>query len=357
MIKEVDGDLLKSQVDALVNTVNTIGVMGKGIALQFRQAFPRNYEAYRRACNQGEVQMGRMFVFHTGQLQPRFIINFPTKQHWRSRSRLADIEAGLTDLVRVVRQLGISSIAVPPLGVGNGGLPWQDVRRVIHEALEQLPDIVVLLYTPSGAPAPTDMQVATTRPRMTPGRAALLGILHRYIDPGVGVSVVEIQKLMYFLQVAGQSLRLNFKAAQYGPYADNLNHVLQNVEGHYLRGYGDRSRRVDESPPLDLMPGAASEAYEFLRGDPETEDRFNRVVSLVDGFETPYGLELLATVHWVATHVDPSAATDPDSVVRQVQEWSPRKGRLFTERHIKLAWERLRDEGWLTPAAMAEVGS
>jgi O-acetyl-ADP-ribose deacetylase (regulator of RNase III) len=183
MIKEVDGDLLKSQVDALVNTVNTIGVMGKGIALQFRQAFPRNYEAYRRACNQGEVQMGRMFVFHTGQLQPRFIINFPTKQHWRSRSRLADIEAGLTDLVRVVGQLGISSIAVPPLGVGNGGLPWQDVRRVIHEALEQLPDIVVLLYTPSGAPAPTDMQVATTRPRMTPGRAALLGILHRYIDP------------------------------------------------------------------------------------------------------------------------------------------------------------------------------
>jgi O-acetyl-ADP-ribose deacetylase (regulator of RNase III) len=357
MIKEVGGDLLRSDVDALVNTVNTVGIMGKGIALQFKQAFPKNYEAYRRACEHGDVHLGQMFVFHTGQLRPRFIINFPTKEHWRSRSRLSDIESGLTDLIRVIEDLGISSIALPPLGVGNGGLPWQQVRKTIHQALERLPDTVVLLYTPSGAPAPRDMQVATERPRMTPGRAALLGILHRYIEPGVGVSVVEIQKLMYFLQVAGEPLRLNFKAAQYGPYADNLNHVLQNVEGHYLRGYGDRSRRVDDSPPLDLLPGAANQAYDYLRSHPETEERFNRVASLVQGFETPYGLELLATVHWVVTHVDPSAANDPDAVVRHVQEWSPRKGRLFTERHIKLAWERLRDGGWLAPMALVEVGS
>ncbi|HEV8651483.1 MAG TPA: macro domain-containing protein [Actinomycetes bacterium] len=356
MIEEISGDLLKADADALVNTVNTVGVMGKGIALQFKQAFPANYEAYRRACQRGEVELGRMFVFPTGQLRPRFIINFPTKQHWRSRSRLADIEVGLADLVRVIRERGIASLAVPPLGVGNGGLPWVQVRPLIHEALGHLPEVNVLLYAPSGAPAPEEMQVATKRPTMTPSRATLVGILDRYIEPGFGVSVLEIQKLVYFLQAAGEPLRLDFAPARYGPYAESLNHVLQNVEGHYLRGYGDRSRRVAEGPPLELLPGAADEARAFLGDHPGTRDRLDRVAGLIEGFDTPYGLELLATVHWVATRLDPAAATDPEVTVKRVQAWSPRKGRLFTEQHIKLAWERLRDHGWLTPEPRAAVG-
>jgi O-acetyl-ADP-ribose deacetylase (regulator of RNase III) len=136
MIHLTRGDLLKADVDALVNTVNTVGVMGKGVALQFRQAYPRNYEDYRRACEQGAVELGRMFVFDAGQLvHPRHIINFPTKRHWKSKSRLEDIEAGLVDLVRVIKELDIRSIAVPPLGAGSGGLNWSDVRPRIEKAL------------------------------------------------------------------------------------------------------------------------------------------------------------------------------------------------------------------------------
>jgi O-acetyl-ADP-ribose deacetylase (regulator of RNase III) len=347
MIQEISGDLLKAEADALVNTVNTVGIMGKGIALQFKQAFPANYKAYRKACEQGEVQLGRMFVYTTGQIQPRFIVNFPTKDHWRSSSHLVDITNGLDDLTRVIRELGIGSIAIPPLGVGNGGLPWTQVRQAIHEALSVLFGVTVLLYAPHGAPAAVEMKVATRRPAMTPSRAALVGILDRYIEPGFGVSILEIQKLMYFLQVAGQPLRLNFRPAIYGPYAENLNHVLRDVEGHYLRGYGDRSRRIADSSPLELLPGAVEEALPTLDNHAETKHRFDRVAKLIRGFETPYGLELLATVHWVAAGLDSNAATDPDVAVKHVLAWSPRKGRLFTERHVKLAWERLHDQGWL----------
>src|SRR5690349_8544281 len=125
MIEHKAGDLLRADVEALVNTVNTVGIMGKGVALQFRQAYPDNYAAYRKACTHGEVQIGKMFVFATGYLtNPRLIINFPTKRDWRSKSRLEDIEAGLIDLVAVVRSERITSIAIPPLGCGNGGLQW-----------------------------------------------------------------------------------------------------------------------------------------------------------------------------------------------------------------------------------------
>lgn len=350
MLEITRGDLLKADVDALVNTVNTVGVMGKGVALQFKNAFPENYEAYRRAAKENTIELGRMFVFDIGKFtRPRFIINFPTKKHWKGRSRLEDIEAGLVDLVRVIRELDIKSIAVPPLGCGNGGLDWDDVRPRIEAALAPLKNVRILLYAPSGAPAASDMKVATKRPRMTLGRAALLALLERYIEPGFGVSVVEIQKLLYFMQLAGESLHLNFAKGMYGPYAENVNYVLQDMEGHYLRGYGDRSRKVAEWEPLELIPGAGDEARDFLSSSPETYERINRVVELVEGFDSPYGLELLATVHWAATHGDAGILADADSAVKSVRTWSRRKERLFTERHIKLAWERLTDQGWLQP--------
>jgi len=149
MIKLATGNLLEADADALVNAVNVVGVMGKGIALQFKREFPENFRAYRRACESGELQLGRVFV-HQNQAprRPRFIVNFPTKGHWRDASRLEDIDAGLRSLVRAIRDLRIRSIAVPPLGCGLGGLPWTDVRPTIEAALEPLTDVDVRLYSP-----------------------------------------------------------------------------------------------------------------------------------------------------------------------------------------------------------------
>ena len=177
--REASGNLLASEADALVNTVNVVGVMGKGIALQFKRAYPANFEAYEAACKQQQVRLGEMFVFDAGQLmRPRWIINFPTKGHWRSNSRLADVASGLDDLRRVIVELGITAMAVPPLGCGNGGLNWADVLPLIHSKLDGL-DVEVTVYPPAAVPAVATMPVATTRPILTPGKAALVGMVDR----------------------------------------------------------------------------------------------------------------------------------------------------------------------------------
>lgn len=343
MIELQHGDLLGADAEALVNTVNTVGVMGKGIALQFRQGFPENYAAYRRACEKGEVQIGKMFVFPTGQLTPpRLIINFPTKTNWRSKSRIEDIESGLEDLIAVIRSEGIASIALPPLGCGNGGLDWSIVRPKIETAFSAMPEVQVLLYAPEGAPVADRMKVATTRPKMTMGRASLLSALERYAIPGYRLSMLEIQKLAYFLQTAGERLKLEFVKQQYGPYSETLHHVLQRMEGHHLRGYGDRSQKAS----VFLMPDAVSEAAEFLTDYPQTEVRLARVTELIEGFETPYGLELLATVHWVAQD-DAAAAGDSEAAIRNVHDWNQHKRDTFQPSHIRAAWKRLQEQGWL----------
>ncbi len=343
MIELQHGDLLKADAEALVNTVNTVGVMGKGIALQFRQAFPANYTAYRKACEKDEVQIGKMFVFPTGLLTPpHFIINFPTKTNWRSKSRLDDIETGLDDLIALIRSEGITSVALPPLGCGNGGLDWSVVLPKIEAAFAKLPHVQVLLYAPEGAPVADHMKIATTRPKMTMGRAMLLSVLERYALPGYRLSMLEIQKLAYFLQTAGEPLKLEFVKQQYGPYAETLHHVLQRMEGHHLRGYGDRSRKTS----VFLMPDAITEATEFLTDYPQTEESLTRVTELIEGFETPYGLELLATVHWVAQE-DPVAATDNEAAVRNVHNWNQHKRDTFQPAHIRAAWRRLHEQGWL----------
>ncbi|MCX6916738.1 MAG: macro domain-containing protein, partial [Verrucomicrobia bacterium] len=237
MIQYKTGNLLEANADALVNTVNSVGVMGKGIALQFKQAFPENYDQYRQACERGEVQPGRMFVFATGNLMgPRFIINFPTKRHWKGKSQIEDVDGGLDALVEVIRTNRIRSIAVPPLGCGNGGLDWRVVRPLIERKLSPLANVEVLVYEPTGAPANRDMRIATKEPNMTRGRAALLGIFSKYLIPGYELTMLEIQKLAYFLQEAGEPLRLQFMKEKYGPYAETLHHVLQRIEGHFIRG-------------------------------------------------------------------------------------------------------------------------
>lgn len=349
MIEHTSGNLLEADVEALVNTVNCVGFMGKGIALQFKQAFPENFTAYKRATDRGEVQPGRMLVFETGAMYPRLIVNFPTKRHWRGNSRIEDIDAGLTALVHEIKARRISSIAVPPLGCGNGGLRWDDVRPRIERALAEVPDVRVLLYSPAAAPVAASMPVRTKRPEMTPARALFVRLMDQYGVLAYRLTLLELQKLAYFLQEAGQPLRLQYQAGIYGPYAPNLNKVLERIEGHFIRGYGD-SQKPDAE--IRLLDGAVAGATEFLKDDPESVERLGHVSRLIEGFETPYGMELLATVHWVATHGDAPARSN-DEAVRAVHAWNARKARMFSAQHIDTAWQQLHEQGWLPRTAEA----
>jgi len=344
MIEFRTGDILQADVEALVNTVNCVGIMGRGIALQFKNDFPDNFRAYEAACAREEVQPGRMFVFETRTLtNPKFIVNFPTKRHWRGKSRMEDIESGLKALVEEIRTRGIRSIAIPPLGSGLGGLSWADVRPRIVEALGALGDTQVIVFEPNSAPVATRSREV---PTMTPGRAALVVLMYRYLgglmDPFV--SLLEVHKLMYFMQEAGEPLRLQYAKAPYGPYAENLRHVLRAVEGHLVSGYADGGDTPDKQ--IELVPGAVKDAEAFLSDNNETATRFDRVGKLVEGFETPFGLELLATVHWVATREN---AANVEDVAAKVYAWNDRKQR-FSPRQIGIAFDTLRAKGWLAAA-------
>jgi O-acetyl-ADP-ribose deacetylase (regulator of RNase III) len=337
------GDILKADAEALVNTVNCVGVMGRGVALQFKHAYPANFKEYAAACKRGDVKPGRMLMHDTGQLRPRWIVNFPTKRHWRGRSRLEDIQSGMEALVAEIRAHDIRSIAVPPLGSGLGGLDWSIVRRVIEDALVAVPDVGVLLYEPSPDAAQVRAPQRQDSLRMTAGRAALVGLIQRYLrgmmEPGI--SLLEVHKLMYFLQAAGEPLRLRYVKAYYGPYAENLRHVLGEVEGHLTSGYSGEGDTPTEQ--LELLPGAVDKADAFLTDHGATRERFDRVASLVDGFETPYGLELLATAHWVATK---EGAQTPDMIADAIYAWGPGKHQ-FSRPQIALAVQRLADGAWV----------
>jgi len=345
MIKTGSGNVLEAHAEALVNTVNCVGFMGKGIALQFKQAYPENFEAYQRACRSEEVRPGHMFIFPRGaMLDVKYIVNFPTKRHWKGNSRYEDIEAGLKALIEDVKRLGIRSIAVPPLGCGLGGLDWRRVRPMIEAAFAELPDVEVLLYEPMGAPAPEAMPV---RPHLTVARALFIRLMAQYGEMGYRLTLLEIQKLAYFLQEAGQPLRLRYEAGHYGPYAPNLNKVLEALEGHYTRGYGD-SQKPDVE--IALVPGAVEEAQTFLAQYQAEHARLEQVERLIDGFETPYGMELLSSVHWLSVKAEPRA-TDLDGVVRGMAAWNTRKANLFKSAHIRVAWDRLVEEKWIPARA------
>lgn len=331
------GNLLQDEAEALINTVNCVGIMGKGIALQFKQAYPEVFKEYEKACRREEVQPGKMHFVETKSLfNPKYIINFPTKRHWKNKSRMEDIESGLVDLVKVIKELNIKSIAVPPLGCGNGGLKWADVRPKIETVFEQLPDIELHLYEPAGSPNPDRIKIGTSRPKMTRSRALFLMLMNDYSVPGYKLSLLEVQKLAYFLQTVGEPLRLRFEKGKYGPYADNLNHVLQRLDGHFIRGFGDRNRDAE----IYLIDDAEKEAEQFLLEDNEAFEHLEKVRDIIEGYETPYGLELLATVHWVAK-TTPEIKSNVQKVIEEVHNWNERKREVFKEKHIVKAWERL----------------
>lgn len=343
MIELTSGDIVRADVEALVNTVNCVGVMGRGIALQFRKAFPDNYRAYNAACNREEIRPGKMFVHDLGRLtNPRYVVNFPTKRHWKGKSRIEDIEAGLEDLVNVIREKRIRSIAIPPLGSGLGGLDWSDVRPRIEAELGPLECVRVLLFQPTGAPESRQMVKDKRPPNMTVGRAAMLALMRRYLaavmDPTV--SLLELHKLMYFLQEAGENLRLRYQKAPLGPYADNLRHVLSAIEGHFIIGYGDAGDQPDKQ--IEALPGAWDRAEEYISQHPDTHTRFDQVVKLINGFETPFGMELLSTVHWVVTR---EGAANVDEAIEKTYEWNIRK-RNYSPSHIRIAYEVLDQQNW-----------
>lgn len=345
MIKFTHGDILRADVEAIVNTVNCVGVMGRGIALQFKKAWPENFKAYALACKNEEVKPGQMFIFETGQLaNPRFIINFPTKRHWRAASRMEDIESGLRALVVDIKKYNIKSIAIPPLGAGLGGLDWLQVRQKIEQVMGELPaEVQVYIYEPQGATERKTMARQQKTPQMTAGRAVLIELIQRYLDGLLDptVSLLEVHKLLYFMQAAGEPLRLKYQKAHYGPYAENLRHVLNAIEGHFISGYADGGDTPAKE--IQLVPGAVQEARYFLQKYPNTRDRFERVSRLVDGFESPFGLELLATVHWLSQG---ERIESTDAIVEATHTWSVRKAQ-FTPRQINVAVRTLEREQWL----------
>ena len=260
---------------------------------------------------------------------------------------MEDIDAGLAALAEAIRSHNIQSIAVPPLGSGLGGLDWPEVRPRIKKMLEQFGELKAIVFEPTDSLSDAKVNLSTDVPAMTAGRAALIGLMDRYIkgllDPFI--TLLEVHKLMYFMQVAGEPLQLNYNKGIYGPYAENLRHVLNAIEGHLVSGYADGGDNPDKQ--LNLIPGALEDANEFLQKQEQTRNRFERVSELVEGFESSFGLELLSTVHWV---IEKELANNMSDVVERVYAWNERKKR-FSRYQVELAVEVLSRRGWIENTA------
>lgn len=354
MIHYTQGNLLDAKAEALVNTVNTVGIMGKGIALMFKEAFPENFRSYAAACKQGEVQIGKMFVTERPPLAgsgggPRWIINFPTKRHWRDRTRLEWVQAGLTDLTRVLQEKAIRSVALPPLGCGNGGLEWSTVRPLIEQALAGLPSVEVLVYEPTARYQNVAKREGVER--LTPARALIAELIRRYWILGIECSLLEVQKLAWFLEreieVQGleNPLRLDFMAHKYGPYADRLRFLLNDLDGSYLRS----DVRIPDAKPTDVIAFDDSKKERvalFLKSDAKPYlDALERATERIAGFESPLGMELLGTVDWLISRE--GRQPELEDIKAGLAGWpggrqaGERKLRIFDDRLIGLALERL----------------
>jgi O-acetyl-ADP-ribose deacetylase (regulator of RNase III) len=351
MIRFTQGNLLEADVEAVVNTVNTVGVMGKGIALMFKERFPENFKAYQAASKRGEVKIGRMFVTASAGLSgPRWIINFPTKKHWRNPSRIEWIGEGLKDLRRVMAEKGIRSIAIPPLGSGNGGLDWAAVRPMIEKGLGDIEGVDIVIYEPTAK----YQNVVKGRgvEKLTAARALIAEMIRRYGILGLDCSIIEAQKLAWILtRVINRAglvdpMKLDFEANRYGPYAHRLTHLLNALDGSYLHC----EKRLSDASPFDS-----------IRFDPEWQQRLmgffatsdgaafveavNKTDELIDGFQSPLGMEILATVDWLLARqqAEPTVA----GIRRALDQWpagteaARRKQKLFTDRLIVAALGRL----------------
>ena len=352
MITFTTGNLLKADVEAVVNTVNTVGVMGKGIALMFKEAFPENFNAYADACKQKRLQTGKMFVTENLQLMgPRWIINFPTKTHWRVKTKLEWVESGFEDLIHVIKERGIKSIAIPPLGCGNGGLDWEVVKPLIVAALEPLEDVIVIVYEPT----PKYQNVAKRNgvQKLTPARALIAEMVRRYALLGIECSILEVQKLGWFLERGASRIgkvhafNFAFKANKFGPYSERMRHLLDSLDGSYLKC----DKRLGDAGPNDLI-SFRDDKKKFVNtylNSGEGKD-FLPILEwashAVDGFESPLGMELLATVDWLIQ--EEAVERDVSAVKKALASWTgdanagARKLKIFDDRLISIALKQLR---------------
>jgi len=341
MIKFKKGNILLAETEALVNTVNTVGVMGKGIALQFKEHFKENYKLYKKACEKNEIDIGKMFVTSTNRFNgPKYIINFPTKKHWRSPSKIEYIQDGMQDLLYVIKEKNIKSISIPPLGSGNGGLNWVQVKSLILNNLSKINNIEVIIYEPSQVAYDKSYTKKAIKPKLTSIRAMVLSIFNQYNAMGYRLSILEGQKLVYFLQRLGEELRLEFVKHKYGPYAQKLIHVMYDLEGHYLSGMKFKdAKRYD---PIVVLEDRISEIQKFVRDSCSVEQkrRLHQTYSLIEGFESPLGMELLSTVDYVLKH-EVAQTTNLDEVQKKVLSWNSRKKKLIQPSYIEVAYKKL----------------
>lgn len=354
MIRYTQGNLLEADAEAIVNTVNTVGVMGKGIALMFKDAFPENFKRYAAACKAGEVEVGHVFVTERQELiGPKWIINFPTKKHWRHPSKMDWIVDGLKDLHRFILEKGIKTIAIPPLGSGHGGLKWEMVREVIQSSLSDLEDVDILIYEPTKKYQ--NVAKKTGVKKLTPARALVAELVRRYWVLGIECSLLEIQKLAWFLErnieklSSDNPLDLRFKANKYGPYANRLDHLLNALDGSYLHC----DKRIADAGPADIIWFDDSKkdyvgTYLNSAEAKKYHEALESTADLIDGFESPLGMELLATVDWLL--YQEKCEPTVEGVNQGLKHWpgganaAKRKMKLFDDRLIELALQRLSPE-------------
>ncbi|WP_313015314.1 macro domain-containing protein [Brevundimonas sp.] len=353
MIRYTSGNLFESGAEALVNTVNTVGVMGKGIALMFKEAFPENFKAYDLACKRDEVVVGKVFVTRrSDMLGPQWIINFPTKKHWRYPSKVEWIEEGLNDLKRFIVENGVRSIALPPLGAGNGGLDWTLVRPRIEAALGDLQDVEIIVYEPIAKYQNVAKRAGVEK--LTPARALIAEIVRRYWVLGIECTLLEVQKLAWFLENTATDLgledplQLKFEANRFGPYADQLRHLLNNLDGSYLHC----DKRISDAGPLDVIwfddaKKTRLEAYLTTTEASVYKPVLEATSKIIDGFESPLGMELLATVDWLRRE---GVETSVHAMRASIKAWpggegaAVRKAKIFDDRLVALALNRLAPE-------------
>lgn len=327
MIKYVTGNLFDSQAEALVNTVNTVGVMGKGIALQFKKLYPTNYKVYKDLCDKKEFQIGQLLVVKdqnivTGE---KTIINFPTKQHWKSPSEYEFIERGLDALISVIKENNIKSIALPPLGSGNGGLQWYKVKQIISQKLSKIENCEIIVFEPN-----TNVKEVLNKERvkLTPARAMLLFMLFELVKNGEFVSEFASEKLCYFLQRFGaqKHFKLNYSANFYGPYSGKVKHVLNYLNGSYIMGYAGKDKKPFEQ--LNLLVDSEEAVDDYINQNKELQEIVLSTSEFLTGFYSSFGLELLSTVDYIAQSTQTS---DKEAIIKEMRNWSDRKKTLFSD--------------------------
>jgi O-acetyl-ADP-ribose deacetylase (regulator of RNase III) len=329
MIQYITGNIFESKASALVNTVNTVGVMGKGIALQFKKMFPNNYKAYLVACKTKKISIGNLFFSYDSNLhsKEKMIINFPTKTHWKKPSEYSFIEEGLDDLIQIIRNNNVKSIAIPPLGAGNGGLEWEKVKRIIEEKLNFL-DIDIFVYEPNSK---IKELVIKERVRLTKARALLLFVLYDLVKNGEYVSEFSSEKVCYFLQKNGAKkyLKLDFKPNFYGPYSGKVRYVLNILNGSYLFGYSDMNKKPFE--PLTLVSDGYTTVKKFIERDDELLKIANKTTHFLNGFYSDFALELLSSVDVI---IEDNATYDRELVSKKLNDWNNRKRSLFSNKNF-----------------------